>query len=358
MRGIWWNVVVRWPPARITPNSRTRLFTTPVALIAFNRPELTARTLAVIRSARPRELYLIVDGPRSSRPEDAAKCAATRAVLDDIDWPCEVHRRYADRNLGLEANVELGLDWLFAQVESAIVLEDDCQAAPSFFRYAAELLDRYRDEPRVWQVSGSGLGVPSRLFDGDSYAFTAWASVWGWATWADRWQRHRKLFPRDHIGGDAPVRTVPWTPQPGMLVTRSGQRHFDDAVASSDTITHGWDKHWWLTMISLGGFAISPAVNMVENVGWGEDATHGVAEGRRDHAAEELTFPLTHPQSVVLNAEVERELELVLSRVGGRGAMLARRLIRSPRVRHAGRTLINSRAGIATHRFISRIGSR
>ncbi|MFJ9317579.1 hypothetical protein ACIRN4_25550 [Pimelobacter simplex] len=334
------------------------MLTTPVALIAFNRPQLTEQTLAAIRSARPAQLFLVADGPRPTHPDDAERCAATRAVLEQVDWPCEVQRRYADANLGLEANVELGLDWVFAQVDRAIVLEDDCQAGPDFFRYADELLERYRDDERVWQVSGSGLGVPRRLFGDDSYAFTAWASVWGWATWADRWQRHRTVFPRDHVAGDAPVRTVPAAPRDGLLVTRSGQQHFAEAAASSDTVTHGWDKHWWLTMMTLGGLAISPAVNMVENVGWGEDATHGVAPGKRDHAAASIGFPLHHPAQVALSTDVERELELVLSRVGGRAATIARQVLRSPRLRHAARTAVNSRAATATHRFLTQLGER
>ena len=334
------------------------MLTTPVVLIAFNRPQLTAQTLAAIRSARPRQLFLVADGPRPTHPADAERCAATRAVLEQIDWPCTVHRRYAEANLGLEANVELGLDWVFAQVDRAIVLEDDCQADPDFFRYAEELLERYRDDHRVWQVSGSGLGVPRRLFGDDSYAFTAWASVWGWATWADRWQRHREVFPRDHVSGDAPVRTVPAVPRDGLLVTRSGRQHFAEAAASDDTVTHGWDKHWWLTMMTFGAYALSPAVNMVENVGWGEDATHGVAHGKRDHAAESIGFPLRHPAEVALSADVERELELVLSRVGGRAATLARQVLRSPRLRHAARTAVNSRAGVATHRLLTQLGER
>jgi len=334
------------------------LLTTPVTLIAFNRPDLTAGTLAAIRAARPARLFLVVDGPRAGNADDVERCAAVRAVLEDIDWPCEIHRRYAEANLGLEANVELGLDWVFGQAESSIVLEDDCQAGPTFFRYAEQLLARYRDEPRVWQISGSGLGVPGRLFGGDSYAFTAWASVWGWATWADRWQRHREVFPRDHADGDAPVRTVPAVPQAGLLVTRSAQQHFAEAARSADTVTHGWDKHWWLTMMTFGALATSPAVNLVENVGWGVDATHGVAPGKRDNAAEEMTFPLRHPEEVALNAEVERELELVLNRVGGRAATLARRLVRSPRLRHAARTAVNSRAATAAHRLVSQLGEK
>lgn len=334
------------------------MLTTPVALVVFNRPHLTEQTLAAIREAAPQQLFVIADGPRADRPDDEALCAATRALIDGVDWPCEVHRRFAPANLGLEANVELGLDWLFSQVGSAIVLEDDCHADPSFFRYAEELLERYRDDDRVWQVSGSGMGVPERLFGGDSYAFTAWASVWGWATWSDRWQRHRQVFTRDHAPSDAPVRTVPPAQQEGHLVTRSGQQHFADAARSDDTVIHGWDKHWWITMLTLGGLALSPSRNLVENVGWGEDATHGAAAGKRDHGAAAMDFPLRHPARVAINVEVERELELALSRVGGRAAMLARRLVKSPQLRRAARTAVNSRPAMAVQRFVSRSRGR
>jgi hypothetical protein len=356
--------LVEWRPPRseLTDAHATRipaLLSTPVVLIAFNRPQLTDRSLAAIREARPEDLFLVVDGPGPDRAGDAALCAETRAVLDRIDWPCRVHRRYAEKNLGLEANVELGLDWVFARVDRAIILEDDCVAHPSFFAYATELLDRYADDRRVWQVSGSGLGVPRKLFADDSYAFTAWASVWGWATWADRWQEHRAVFVRDHVGGDAPVRTDEWKPIPGRLVTRSGAHHFAEAARSSDTVTHGWDKHWWLTMISRGGFAVSPAANLVENVGWGEGATHAShVVGRVDHEAVGLDLPLRHPAAVALDVEVERELELVLSRVGGRAAKLARRIVRSPRLRNVARKTVNSRVAVRAARSASRLTDR
>ena len=171
---------------------------TPVVMVVFNRPETTRQTLAAVRAAAPTHLLVVADGPRATHPDDAAKCAATRAVFEEVDWPCQVLRHESEQNLGLEANVELGLDWAFEQVEEAIVLEDDCVADPSFFDYAAELLEHYRHEKRVWQISGTSYAVPPPLFDGASYAFTAWASVCGWATWADRWQHHRRMFGREH----------------------------------------------------------------------------------------------------------------------------------------------------------------
>ncbi|GAB2974179.1 glycosyltransferase family 2 protein [Nocardioides montaniterrae] len=332
---------------------------TAVVLIGFNRPAHTARTLDAIRAVRPEQLFLLADGPRADRPDDVRLCAETRAAMDAVDWPCDVRRRYSDANLGCEGNVETGLDWVFGQTDAAIILEDDCVADPTFFAYAAELLERYRDDPRVWQVAGNGHGVPSAYFGGDSYRFSAWASVWGWATWADRWQRHRTAFPRDHRGpgGDAPLRAIPAAPRPELLVTRAGRAHFAEAATSADIVRHGWDKQWWLTMMTEGGLAATPAVNMVQNVGFGAGATHGVFE-RETEAALPMPMPLRHPAAVALDVEVERDLELLLSRVGGRSVELARRMVTNPRLRAVGRKVLHSKAMASTTRIASRLTDR
>ncbi|RJS45429.1 glycosyltransferase family 2 protein [Nocardioides cavernaquae] len=330
----------------------------PIALIAFNRPQHTARTLEAIRAAAPDQLFVVLDGARPDRPDDAPKCAEVRALVDAIDWTT-VSVRASDENRGCEGNVETGLDWVFTQVAEAIVLEDDCVPDPTFFGYAEELLDRYRTDTRVWQIAGNSHGVPSTLFGEDSYRFSSWASVWGWATWADRWQRHREVFPRTHIGksGIVPIRTTSYAARPGALVTRSARKHFEEASTSGDVITHGWDKQWWITMISEGGLAVSPAVNLVENVGFGADATHGVVEREMD-PAHAMTFPLQHPTTVAVDTEVERELELLLNRVGGRAARVARRLVRSPRARRVLRRMADSKTAVRAARAASRLRDR
>jgi hypothetical protein len=332
---------------------------TAVVLIAFNRPRHTRRTLDAIRAARPEQLFLVADGPRDARPDDAPLCAEVRAVMESVDWPCELHRRYSETNLGCEGNVETGLDWVFQTVPEAIILEDDCVADPSFFPYADELLSRYRDDLRVWQVAGNSHGVPAQRFGGDSYRFAAWASVWGWATWADRWQRHRAVFPRDHRDPDglAPIRVEPARPRPELLVTRGGRRHFAEAATSDDVVRHGWDKHWWLTMLTEGALAATPAVNMVQNIGFGAGATHGVYEHDTE-VAQGMPQPLRHPTQVVLDVEVERELELLLSRVGGRTVERARRAVTNPRVRGVARAILHSETAARASRLVSRLTDR
>jgi len=337
---------------------------TPVVLIAFNRPDLTRQTFAAIREARPSRLFLVCDGARTDRPDDAANVDAVRTLLDGVDWPCEVDRRFSKSNLGVEANVELGLDWAFNHVDRAIVLEDDCVPDQTFFRYASELLDRYADDARVWQIAGNGLGLPESLFHSSSYAFSAWASVWGWATWADRWRRHRDLFPRTHAtaGDAAPIRTTPVDLTHAGLVTSSARHHFNEAAASDDVVTHGWDKHWWLSIMSEDGLCVTPSRSLVENVGFGEGATHTVGSGPGHGAAygvaQPMEFPLKHPANMVVDVEVERELELILNRVGGRMARLARRLVRSPRMRRVMRSAADSRAATGLARTLSRMSDR
>jgi hypothetical protein len=335
---------------------------TPVVIFAFNRPDVTKRTLDAIRAVQPTRLFVMADGPRADRADDPPLVAATRDVLDTVDWPCDVTRQYSPVNLGCEANIETGLDHVFTNVAEAIVLEDDCVADSSFFLYAHELLARYRHDSRVWQIAGNNFGVAERLFRDSSYRFTAWGSVWGWATWADRWNAHRATFPRDHQPahdprGSAPARTRPVRFEAATLVTPSGRRHFADAASSPDVVTHGWDKHWWLTMMTEGALTITPRLNLVENIGWGDAATHGASD-RRDHPAQHIAFPLNHPSEVAVDPELERELELVLSRVGGRTARALRRLVRAPRARHRLRRLAYSRPAVAFTRTWSRISSR
>ncbi|MFM6331809.1 MAG: glycosyltransferase family 2 protein, partial [Dolichospermum sp.] len=87
---------------------------TPVAFIIFNRPHTTQRVFEAIRQAKPPKLLVIADGPRADRPGEAEKCAAARAIIEGVDWECEVLTNYSDVNLGCKIRVSGGLDWVFS----------------------------------------------------------------------------------------------------------------------------------------------------------------------------------------------------------------------------------------------------
>jgi hypothetical protein len=129
----------------------------PVLIMLFNRPEVSRRLLCAVAAGRPADLFVAADGPRPGPPGDPELCRQTRQLVDDLSWPCRVHRLVRDSNLGLQEAVTSALDWFFDHAETGIVLEDDCLPAPDFFPFAGEMLERYGDDPRVMQVSGLNM---------------------------------------------------------------------------------------------------------------------------------------------------------------------------------------------------------
>ncbi len=73
---------------------------TPVAFIIFNRPDTTERVFAEIARARPPKLLVVGDGARANRDGEAVKVAATRDIINRVDWPCEVLTNFSEVNLG------------------------------------------------------------------------------------------------------------------------------------------------------------------------------------------------------------------------------------------------------------------
>jgi hypothetical protein len=158
----------------------------PVLIVAFNRPAVTAQVFEAVRQARPARLYVAVDGPRASRPADAALCAEVRRIVSAVDWPCELRTLFREENLGCKRGVSSAIDWFFAGEEHGIILEDDCLPSASFFRFCEVLLPQFRDDPRVFSIQGNFFGA-----DGApqaSYLFSRLFYMWGWASWADRWR--------------------------------------------------------------------------------------------------------------------------------------------------------------------------
>ena len=161
---------------------------TPVVLVIFNRPDFTEVVFRAIAQARPKRLFVLADGPRN--PEEAALCAETRAVIK-VDWPCDLTMDVSEVNLGCRYRCAGGFDMVFAETETAIILDDDCVPDPTFFRFCEEMLDRYRDDERVMSITGSNyLGRWRRGWRSPSYHFSYFGSPWGWASWRRAWNHY------------------------------------------------------------------------------------------------------------------------------------------------------------------------
>jgi hypothetical protein len=282
---------------------------TAVALILFRRPEHTAMVFERIREARPPKLFLIADGPRPGNTDDERGCEQARAVVERIDWPCDVVRDFADENLGLKRRIPSGLDRVFAEVEEAIILEDDCLPHPSFFPYCEELLERYRDDERVVHISGSQL-LPQTPTEG-SYHFSRGPAIWGWATWRRAW----RLFDVELTEWHALNKRQRKARLREMFEEPAEQRHWGFVWDHSHEIDN-WDAQWSYVALSRGLLAIHPNRNLITNIGFGDDATNATADplGIGGRALEGTSFPLVHPPEVRRNVEADRSASYLFRR--------------------------------------------
>ena len=276
----------------------------PVAIIMFNRPDLTRQVSERVAAANPTAVYLIADGPRPDHPEDQATCEATREAVLSIEWPCPVHTVFADTNLGLRNRVSSGLDAVFDEVGQAIIVEDDCLADPTFFLYATELLERYQDEEVVGVVSGNNFLRGKQLSD-DSYFFSTDMRMWGWGTWSRVWNDFAQNGRNYEWDLDEAKKAVSRIQSPGrrraLLADLLRQGNIDSYALPF--VLHAQRR---------GYVSVVPEKNLVSNIGFGASSTHTKFESfTAEVPSEAISFPLRHPQSI----EENRRAGLIEARV-------------------------------------------
>lgn len=271
-----------------------------VLLIIFNRPNTTQEVFEAIRRYQPVRLYIAADAPRYGNPTDEEKCFATKTVVENVDWPCEVRRLYQLQNLGCNLAPRAAFSWFFSQEKEGIILEDDCIPHPDFFVFAAAMLDRYRNDLRIISINGSNLGY--QLKNGDSYTYSRFMNMWGWATWADRaqsidyslseWRRvqHPLWFLFKHMRQSLWDIDINWY--------KYWQNKFDLTV-SEKTITW-WDWQWIYHQLRRRQLSIVPAVNLVTNIGFDVDGTHTREENNpaANIPTYSMYWPLVHTSKI------------------------------------------------------------
>jgi len=273
------------------------MLTTPVVMMFQRRAELLRQVFEQVSTVRPQQLFLIADGPRNASEEKG--CREARAVVEQIDWPCQVHRLYSDENLGVRRRISSGLDWVFARVERAIILEDDCLPDASFFTFTHELLEHYHADERIFGIAGSNNQLGRRR-SAHSYYFSNYCGIWGWATWRRAWQHYDVDMHawRDH--GEKLLNDV--------CETESERRYWRwifDNVADGHMDT--WDYQLLLAMWQQQSLFVIPEVNLISNLGFGADSTH--TRRKRSRLANIPRTPISvldHPTDVFRNYAADR----------------------------------------------------
>ncbi|PIR41635.1 MAG: hemolytic protein HlpA-like protein [Candidatus Yanofskybacteria bacterium CG10_big_fil_rev_8_21_14_0_10_46_23] len=268
-----------------------------MVFMVFNRPDKTRRVFEAIKKARPAKLLIISDGPRNA--EDEVTCREVRELIETgVDWPCEIFKNYADKNLGCKDRISSGLDWAFSQVEEAIILEDDCLPDPSFFPFCVELLEKYRHNDNIMSISGYNMAVLNSRFNYDeSYYFSNIGLICGWATWRRAWKHY-----------DVNIGNWPEIKRSGLLkkvlkddvIVNHYNHLFDDYYVQR---VDSWDSQWFLSRWLNRGISIVSANNLITNIGFDTEGAHHAIDPNDPRAhvpVVPITFPLIHPNRVTV----------------------------------------------------------
>ncbi|MEY5063401.1 MAG: hypothetical protein RLZZ112_1365 [Verrucomicrobiota bacterium] len=263
---------------------------TPVSVFFYRRPEHLRQVMEKVRQARPPILFGISDGAKTDQPEIQKGVEDSRRVFREaIDWPCRWEILERESNIGSCRSISRGLDWVFERVGETIVLEDDTVPDLTFFRFVAELLEKYRNNPGVGAISGNNYDDPLDWPGEAGYRFTRYHHSWGWGTWKRAW-RH---FDRENkLLAEVPrLRKENW-----IKLSRKEwaywERCFQQTYAKK---LDAWDYQWTLSLWSHHLVCIVPKVNLVRNIGFDDLATHTKEHNFASlamHRAQSISFPL------------------------------------------------------------------
>ncbi|MCC9599036.1 glycosyltransferase family 2 protein [Stieleria sp. JC731] len=253
----------------------------------------------MIRSVRPSQLFIAADGPRADHASDVAQCELTRKVTENVDWDCQVRRLYRDENLGCQDGVYTAINWFFEHVDFGIILEDDCLADASFFPFCEELGKRYESDERIAVITGDNFQNNQRRGD-CSYYFSKFNHCWGWATWRRAWTLydHNLSCPTGKSDDDVIQ----------SFATRPGETRYWKTIfqrCREGKIT-AWDYRWTFTVWKHRMLTITPQVNLVQNIGFGSDASNTTGSDSRVPKRHTMEFPLTHPNNVSQHEDADR----------------------------------------------------
>lgn len=281
-----------------------------VLIIFFCRDEQLEKVFEQVKRARPSKLYLYQDGARLGRLDDEKGIAKCRVIVDDsqIDWQCEVHRLYQEKNYGCDPSEYIAQKWMFKHEEMGIILEDDDVPSQSFFPFCKELLEKYKDDKRINMICGmNNTGVSKHCKA--SYLFTKKGSIWGWASWRrviDTWDGeytwlndpHKMEIIKEQMGNveyNSFIKTA-------TAHKNSGREHYESILAASCKINKRLN--------------IVPKYNMISNIGIAQESTHSVNDIRLlpkkvqrllYMQTYEIDFPLRHPKDMKNDLKFERQ---------------------------------------------------
>jgi hypothetical protein len=277
------------------------MFDVPILLIVFKRKDTLLKILEVIQQINPSKIYIASDAAKSDNPDDLKKNEAVKKCIESFPFSCEVVTNFQKENLGCGKGPKAAIDWFFKHEEIGIILEDDCLPDVSFFEFCRSLLQTYENDYRIMSISGNNY-LSNNINISSSFYFTKYPNIWGWATWRRAWKLmdwemndYIKFINQNTLSEYVNTQSEFWY----------WKKIFDN-VYNNESAIECWDYQWLYSIWKNHGYGIAPAVNLVKNIGFDDDATHTNHQPiwYNNVTIEKLTS-ITYPDEIMINQEAD-----------------------------------------------------
>jgi len=244
---------------------------TPIIIFTYNRLYDIQETISKLKDnflSKDSEIFIFSD--YAKKEKDIESVNKVREFLYTIDGFKTITIIERKENYGLARNIIEGVTEIINKYEKVIVLEDDLITSKNFLNYMNDTLEFYKNDDSIFAVSGFCWDLPS-LKNLDDDIFIAYRPAsWGWATWKNQWEnidwniKDYETFLKDKIA-------IKKFNRGGMDMTRM-LRHFKEGKNNS------WAIRWAYAMSKQNKYCIYPKLSKVQNIGFGDTATHCTGE--------------------------------------------------------------------------------
>ena len=274
------------------------MFDKAVLMLTYNRADLFKKSLSSVLSVMPKRIYIFNDGPKSN-PEDIVKVYEVRKLIQNIKTKSIIIKNFNKYNLGCKKSNLKAIDWFFSKEKEGIIIEDDCIANREFFSFTGEMLNKYRDNNRIFCISGSNF--QKEKLSNESYYFSKYNHCWGWATWRDRWKLNDdkiSFWPKFK-------KSKEWDKLHKNKIEKKYWNKIFKNVYNGKM--DSWAYPWTLSVWKQKGITITPNVNLVKNIGFGEQSTHSlfIQKSLKYLNKKKFSNKIIHPKKIIINDKAD-----------------------------------------------------
>jgi hypothetical protein len=237
----------------------------PIVLFVYNRPLHTQKTIEALQNntlAIHSNLFIYSDEAKND--DDRKSVDEVRTYIDNVDGFKKVTIIKRDKNWGLASSIIDGVTKIVDEYKKIIVLEDDLVTSPYFLKFMNDALEFYKDEEKVWHISG--WSYPIDIDDLDEVFLWRLMNCWGWATWDNKWKYYRKDIDK----------TISEFNKEDIKIFNldSAENFFGQIIANKERKINTWAIFWYATIFKEDAFCLNPSQTFVENIGHDGSGVH------------------------------------------------------------------------------------